>query len=358
MIERLSVFETGLEISPYRQPAMELVQLIHQLKCFQHVPGYRRWHSNCIENAVSVEDMLGALNLSQENFEYLKDNSKLLRHWIPGHSLMSGVQRYVPPLFIRWISSTNGLAAGSTIEDAIIHGFCEVLERWALVLFLRGEHSEYPNVDLNTIEDPEIRDMLTYFNHNDIEVTVKDLTKGGFFPVYAVITRNMALNPRFIGYNTIKAGCHFDANEALKRALTERMQGTSFADERSFGFIDEKEKDLLMPLYLKGICMFDLTEHAKSDTLVPMREFTVKTSAQALDLMRTIAAKLCVDIVVVDHTHPQIKFPVVRVIMPGISDFIGWWQPEKTTLNFLGNIHPEDEIYEGALHRFLNTFKG
>lgn len=355
MIERLCTFETGLEISPFRQLPFEQAQLINDLKRFKHVKGYRWSHNDCVQGCVSVEELLKYVPLTKENFEYLKMNSVLLRDWIPGQSLMDQRIRYVAPLFTRWINSTNGLAAGNEIEEAIIHGFCEIIERWALVHFIRSEHRGYPSVDLNTIEDSEIQDMLAYFESNGIEVTVKDLTQDGQFPVYAIITRNTRLTPKFVGYNTIKAGCHFDANMALKRAFTERMQGTSFEDERAFGFIDKNQTDLLMPLYLQGICMFDLKDHIPGDT-VPMRDFTYECTHDALAGMKNIANILGTDIVVVDHTHPEIKFPVVRVVMPGISDFIPWWEPKKITLNFLGNIMPEDDEYEENLHRFLKTF--
>lgn len=355
MVERLSILETGLEISPYRDVEINDAKLVKRLKTFAHVKGHRWSHQDCFKHVVAIEDLLGAVPLTKENFEYLKNESKLLRDWIPAFSIMEDKTVYIPPLFVRWLSSTNGLAAGNTPEEALIHAFCEIIERWALLHFLRSKDSYAPNVDLNTIDDDDIRSMLVFFEANDVEVVVKDLTQSGMFPVYAIITTNRSLSPNFVGYNTIKAGCHFDTKEALKRAFTERMQGTSFQDERHLGFVNPNETDVLLPLYLKGICPFNLDEF-KSGEEVPFRYTTYSTTGEAFERMKTITSSLNTDMVVVDHTHRQIKFPVLRLIMPKISDFIGWWEPSRINLNFLGNILPKEEEYEKKLFSFLETF--
>jgi YcaO-like protein with predicted kinase domain len=355
MVERLSVLETGLEISPYRDVEIKDAKLVKQLKTFSHVKGHRWSHQDCIKNALPIERMLQSVPFSKENFEYLKNNSKLLRDWIPAFSLMTNEEVYIPPVFVRWLSSTNGLSAGNTIEEAVIHSFCEIIERWSLLNFLRLERSSSPNVDVNTIDDDDIYSMLAYFESNDIEVVIKDLTQNGMFPVYAVITTNRSLSPNFVGYNTIKAGCHFDTKEALKRAFTERMQGTSFQDERHLGFVNPNETDVLMPLYLKGICPFNLNEF-KVGELTPFEHTTYSTTGEAFEQMKTITSSLNTDMIVVNHTHPQIKFPVVRVILPAFSDFVGWWEPSRVSLNFIGNIVPREEEYEKKLFSFLKTF--
>lgn len=355
MIERLSVLETGLEISPYRDIEIEEARLVKRLKSFSHVKGHRWSHQDCIKNVLTAERILQTVPFSKENFDYLKNNSKLLRDWIPAFSIMNNEEIYVPPLFIRWLSSTNGLSSGNTIEEALIHSFCEILERWSLLNFLRFKSSEAPNVDINTIDDDDIYSMLAYFDSNDVEVVIKDLSQNGMFPVYAVITTNRNLSPNFVGYNTIKAGCHFDTKEAIKRAFTERMQGTSFKDERHLGFVDPNETDVLLPLYLKGVCPFNLDKF-KSGESVSFKHTTYSTTGEALDRMKTITSSLKTDMVVVDHTHPQIKFPVVRLIMPAFSDFVGWWEPGRVNLNFIGKILPKEEAYEKNLFNFLKTF--
>jgi YcaO-like protein with predicted kinase domain len=356
MVERLSTLETGLEISPYRLISMDRTHLAYQLKTYQHMKGYQWRHQDSHTRTLQIEELLRAIPFSEENFEYLKDNSKLLRSWISAYSLTKNKEIHIPPMFVRWISSSNGLASGNTIEESIIHAFCEILERYTLLHFIRGKERNFPNVDVNTIKDDDILSMLAYFERNNVEVIIKDLSSNGVFPAFAVITTSMDLSPKFVGYNTIKAGCHFDANEALKRAFTERMQGTSFNNEKRLGFIRGDETDVMLPLYFQGICSFDLKEYHSGDS-VPMPSYTYTSTGEAYKKMELITSVLSSEMIVVDHTHPVMDFPVVRLIMPGISDFIGWWSTEKLTINFMGNIIPEDEKYEDNLFRFLSTFK-
>jgi len=356
MVERLSTLETGLEISPYRLIPMDRTRLAYQLKTYQHMKGYQWRHQDSYTETLQIEELLKAIPFSKENFDYLKDNSKLLRSWVPAYSLTKNKEIHIPPMFVRWISSSNGLASGNTIEEAIIHAFCEILERYTLLHFIRGKERNAPNIDVNTIKDDDILSMLEYFEKNNVEVIIKDLSSNGVFPAFAVITTSMDLSPKFVGYNTIKAGCHLDANEALKRAFTERMQGTSFNSEKRLGFIRGDEVDVMLPLFFQGICSFDLKEYHSGPT-VPMPDYTYSSTGEALKKMEFITSVLSSNMMVVDHTHPIMDVPVVRLIMPGISDFIGWWNTEKLTINFVGNIIPEDEKYEDKLFGFLSTFK-
>lgn len=355
VIERISALEAGLDFPPIQFLFYDGLTLLQRVRSFCHVPGYRWTHEDCIQNAVGVEALLRNIPFSKPDFSTLKDKSRLLRDWIPSVSLISDREYYVPPMFIRWISATNGLASGNTIEEAMIHGFCEVIERWATIFVLRQRIIDIPTIDLNTVNDPSITEIISFFEENEIEVVVKDLSFEQGIPAYGLLTFDKTLDSRFLGYNTLKVGCHFDAKEALRRAFTERVQGTDFTIDRRLGYINRDDQEIFLPLFFKGVCPLNL-EKLKSGPVVPFRNYTYDETDQAISEMKRIADLLKTDLLVVNHTHPVLNFPSVRIVMPGISDFIGWWHPNKVSVKFIGNLDEEKWKYEESLSRFLKSF--
>jgi YcaO-like protein with predicted kinase domain len=358
MVERLSAgMETGIRIGEYRNLYGELGDLLSKVTLFKYVNGYKWTHQNNIQNAVKVESFLKDYKFVPAQYEYLKDSSELLRHWIPGYSLVQDKEVYVPILFVKWISSTNGIAAGNTIEEAIVQGTCEIFERDAMIKSLRFMNKKpCPNIDPDSIDDTTIQDILKYFRDNNIEVVIKDIGQD-IYPVHAVITFNKSISSKHIGYNMMKAGSSFNTIESLTRCFTERMQGTHFEFEASQGVIDSDiGSDKYIPIFFKGICTLDLNRHAKGD-VVKLDNKSINGTKIEIGQCVDIARKLGTDLIFIDHTHPVLNFPVVRMVMPGVSDFIKWWDPTKATLNLIGNLEPEEQRYEEKLKSVLRSFE-
>lgn len=358
ILERLSAgMEIGIEIGPYRQLHGVKGNTLAEITLYKYMKGYQWTHQDNIEYVARIEDFLDNPLYTKEQFDNVKLNSELLRHWVTGYSLVHNREISVPILFVKWISSTNGLASGNTIEEAIVHGACEIFERHATINFLKyPTKNKSLNIEPQSIKDTTIQDMLKFFDKNNIEVVIKDVGQG-IYPVYGIITTSRELTPRHIGYNVFKAGSSFSSIEALTRCFTERMQGTSFDFEETQGMIPEDDSDhKYMPLFFKGVCPMNLDSYKDS----PPAEFkheTVEGTKVEIDKCIEVAKYFNTDLIVINHTHPVFKFPTVRIVMPGISDFMEWWSPEQVNLDFIGNLQPEEELYEAKLMEVLGSFK-
>jgi hypothetical protein len=155
----------------------------------------------------------------------------------------------------------------------------------------------------------------------------------------------------------IKSGCSFNSLEALTRCFTERMQGTNFNFEKEQGMIPQKpDQEMYLPLFFNNMCILNLREYTKTNT-IPFKNECINSTKIEIDECIKIAKKLDTDLIFINHTHPVFNFPVVRVIMPGISDFIKWWNPTKATLNLIGNLEPDESSYEKKLKDILKSFK-
>jgi ribosomal protein S12 methylthiotransferase accessory factor len=126
-----------------------------------------------------------------------------------------------------FLPSTNGLASGNNLLEAIHHGLCEVIERDALALWdhLPFALQERTRLDLRTIDSGVILGLLEEFSRASILATVWDMTSDiGVAAFRAVIYDESAdaLSRPFPA--AFGAGCHPDRVVAIARALTEAAQ--------------------------------------------------------------------------------------------------------------------------------------
>ena len=354
MVERISAgLETGLNIEPYIQLYSHQSEILQKFNTYKYVKGYKWTHQDNIPSVIRVEDLLKNETFEKEDFKFLKMRSELLRHWIPGKSLITEKEIFIPPMFIKWISATNGLASGNTIEEATLHACYEIFERSALISFLRDPSYTAPTIDNASIENKIIKNLIKFFEDYNFDIEIKDISLNGIFPTYTVLFFNKNISPNFIMHSTIKAGASFNNETAIIRCFTERLQGTDIKQEKAEWTLQDTNDYL--PLFFKGICPINLDKYhsKKKITFVPHKENNLTS---AINKCIGIAKLMKTDIVVVDHTHPVLDFPTVRVIMPGLSDFIKWWDPKKVTRNFLGNYNSERENYQDKLFKVINSF--
>ncbi len=151
--------------------------------------------------------------------------------WVMGHDIMNDIEVFVPanavfhPYNSRngiklFRSNTNGLASGNTIEEAVLHGLLEVIERDALSI---AEYTRNPGTEMVLSE----RDGLNYSLKKKIEeagikVKVWLLDSDVDIPtVVAALDDTVLRDPALL---VMGAGSHLSPEIAVTRALTEAAQ--------------------------------------------------------------------------------------------------------------------------------------
>ena len=92
--------------------------------------------------------------------------------WTPVWSLTRGEPRYLPTAFCYFnapqpdgepfcIGDSNGNAAGNTLEEAVLQGFLELVERDAVALWWYNR-VQRPGVDLDSFDDPYLDRLRAY----------------------------------------------------------------------------------------------------------------------------------------------------------------------------------------------------
>ena len=244
-------------------------------------------------------------SLRDERFKYIPTGLLYFFHEAPGKN---------------WISAdSNGCAAGNTLEEAIIQGFLELVERDAYAIWWYNRLRR-PEIDLDKLGDSYIQDLRAQFAAMGRGLWVLDVTSDLGIPVLVAIAHWTEGSREYIDF---AAGAHFDLRIAALRAMTELNQFLAINRVRH-----QTDDDGTDPLPLR--------KHAYVQPLgkAPVRRARFPKFA-SLDRREQVLA--CVklvkrhglDFLVLDQTRPDIEVPVVRVIVPGLRHFYRRFAPGR-----------------------------
>lgn len=245
--------------------------------------------------------------------------------WVRGHDLVTGEEVLVPahavfhplppgspPLFR---TSTNGIASGNTLEEAVFHALGEVIERdaWSIVEATRDAGP--------AIVDPAhstVRGLLERFRKANVPVLLRDITSDIGIPTVAAVAEDPVLrDPALL---VIGMGTHTDPDLAALRALTEVAQSratqihgaredTTTGDLRRAVGYDRARRMNRYWFEAKGEVAADAIPSLGTDDF--LEDIRVM-----LDRLRGVGLERAVG---VDLSRPETGLSVVRVVVPGLE---------------------------------------
>jgi len=253
--------------------------------------------------------------------------------WSPMRSLGSGELRWIPSAYLYleyWGTGeehcrgdSNGLAGGNCLEEAILQGFLELVERDAVAIWWYNRVRR-PAVKLASLEDPYVDRLLEYYRGLGRSLWALDLTTDLEIPAFVALSA-VEDGPReeiVFGF-----GAHLDARIALNRALTEvnQMIPTILRSP-------EERRRQLLPDFEDAIRWWETATLEEHPYLRPSPELDPRgiddfppPEADDLrdDVLECVARADAVgsDTLVHDLTRPDIGFPCARVVVPGLRHF-------------------------------------
>ena len=250
--------------------------------------------------------------------------------WSPVWSLRDGRFKYIPTSQLYFFYSgpaafhadSNGCAAGNTIEEAIVQGFLELVERdaYAIWWYNRLRRAE---VDLSHFNDSYVQDLKAQLAETGRRLWVLDVTSDLGVPTYVAILHWMQNGQENIEFGS---GAHFDPRIAMLRTLTELNQFLSIG-LMGGGTGEKSSLDGVTPLRLA-----DYPFLTPSGTVQPSSGSTaglLDNTRRQVDACVDIAARAGLDFLVLDQTRPDVEVPVVRVIVPGLRHFYRRFGPGR-----------------------------
>jgi bacteriocin biosynthesis cyclodehydratase domain-containing protein len=252
--------------------------------------------------------------------------------WSPVWSLREERFKYLPTSLLYFFyrgpaafhADSNGCAAGNTLEEAIVQGFLELVERdaYAIWWYNRSQRAE---VDLSQFNDSYVRDLHAQFAEAGRRLWVLDVTSDLGVPTYVAILHWMQNGQENIEFGS---GAHFDSRIALLRTLTELNQFLSIG-LMGGGTGEKSSLDRSTPLRLKDHPFLTPSGNAavqpgSGSTFGPLDN----TREQVIACVN-IAKRAGLDFLVLDQTRPDVEVPVVRVIVPGLRHFYRRFAPGR-----------------------------
>jgi len=293
---------------------------------YEWMEGYIYSHQDDLENPLRIEDLLANENhLTDNDIEDIK-NSRMARHWVDGFSIIREETVKVPVNFVAYIHGSNGMAAGNTIEEAMIQATCEIFERHSQIRSIKSEQI-VPSIDSDSIENQNIRDMIKFYSGNNVDVMIKDLSFDGLIPCIGVLFINKNLRTDRLEHRILIPGASFNLEEALARCFTEGMQGreTLLAPrpELDRPLVHRSKVNDYYMLMKCGISPKDISFLDQGETRT-YKNIKIKDVLSEIEEIKKICKVFNTDYILLNYTHPVLDFPVVRVIIPGVSDFLSF----------------------------------
>ena len=291
---------------------------------YEWMEGYVHAHQDDLENPLRIEDLLAnESHLTYKDIEDIK-NSRMARHWVDGFSILRKERVKVPVNFIAYIHGSNGMAAGNTIEEAMIQASCEIFERYAQIQIIKPERI-VPSIDIDSVGNLAIRDMIKFYNGKNVDVMIKDLSLDGLLPSIGVLFINNNLRPDRLEYRILIPGVSFNLEEGLTRCFTESMQGRetllACRPQLDRPVVHRSRVDNFYMLMKCSISLKDIS-FLEQGEIRTYNNIKIKDVLGEIEEIRKICKLFNTDCIILDHTHPVLKFPVVRVIIPRVSDFL------------------------------------
>ena len=265
--------------------------------------------------------------------------------WVAGRDLLAGLDVMIPADLVQSPPSegllrevdTNGLAAGSTLLEAVVHALCEVIERDAqgqLEFFtLFGGQRDLPppiaRVDPETMPD-SAGDWIDKLSRHGLDVTVHHITNDvGVTTFWTLLTDYhfpTGQGPVPIVFSGAGTAPH--AEMALLRSITEAVQsrvGFIQGARDSYNELSTGRRAASRDLRLRQL----LPTKSLPFPEIPSFVFSDLREELAFLLARLSEAGL-ERVIAVDLTRPDLGIPVVRVRVPGLSSFL----VNKRRINF------------------------
>ena len=256
--------------------------------------------------------------------------------WIEGYDLVQSERLWVPLELVSmdatgqlpgagcFQSTSNGLASGNHLLEAVSHAICELVERDATTLWQLGppDRQRATSVDLASVADPVCVGVLSKMAAAGMEVLAWDITSDIGIPAFSALIAEPPGDRARAIFTSMGMGCHPSHHIALLRALTEAAQSrlTLIAGSRDDVFRDEYR-----------------LSRQRLDALRVYRQFTGPNGRRVggpspesetfQDDVRWQVARLVGRgfdrIIVCDLTDPSLGLPVVRVVVPGLESYRG-----------------------------------
>ena len=261
--------------------------------------------------------------------------------WTPVWSLTHCRHKYLPTQLLYYQSQasatcdafycrgcSNGNASGNNLEEAVLQGFFELVERDATALWWYNRLRR-PAVAVESFEEPYLHDLIGNYKSLGREAWALDITSDLAIPAFAAVSRLRSGPEERILFGL---GCHLDARIALQRAFSEMDQMFGMAGGGGEGKLAIEDAETLS--WLKTASLANQPHMAPDGAAAAGRreDYPCLYSSDLIEdigLCRRSVEERGMEVLVLDQTRPDVEMPVAKVIVPGLRHFWARFAPGR-----------------------------
>ena len=200
-------------------------------------PPVRLGSARELDPAIDVErfDMFHPEQRAHAGFGYARLQPESRIGWVQGYSLTRSAPTFIPATLAHRFYEprtaadrfddcpVSGYACGNTLEEAVLGGLCEVVERDALMLCW-SQRLAVPALDLASLRSETVRDALSRFARSPVRLYCADLTTDAGIP--AVLVMMVSDHPRWPAA-AVATAADMSYERAVVKALGELSSGAA-----------------------------------------------------------------------------------------------------------------------------------
>jgi len=338
--------QMGKGATPRQAEASAVMELAERFSFFsfckdpQHffVDTYKNIQDNTIPFemiAQSVHDDSEDLDGSQRIFENIP------LQWTWAFNLTRNQEVLIPFNWFFTINEFNGPSAGNCIEEALLQGICEIVERHVSSLVSHNE-LQVPAINPDSATDPMVLEMLRKYSNAGIKVYLSDFSLDMGIPSIGALAYDPTTFPQKSEI-VWTAGTTPDPEKALSRALTEVAQlagdfntSSNYVASGLPKYTDLREADYII----------NPSKEVDLNVLPNISNNNIKIEVENC---LSALAKKGMEVIVVNTMHPLLEIPAFYTIIPGahfreraLGTSVGMFSAKLIA----ENQNPETAIYE------------
>jgi ribosomal protein S12 methylthiotransferase accessory factor len=215
-------------------------------------------------------------------------------------------------------SNTNGLASGSTMEEAVLHGLMEVIERDALSI---AEFNKNPGREIILIpEDGLVYEIKHKFDAAGIIAKVWLLNHDiGLPTVVCALDDPVLKDPAML---VMGAGSHLKPEIAVSRALTEAAQSRVV---QIHGAREDTDRESVVRTFgyeaMKRLNRYWYQDSDDKVSLSDMDDISADTPAMNINTILEMLRGIVPHAVIANLSSSSINIPVIRAVLPTFEQY-------------------------------------
>lgn len=206
-------------------------------------------------------------------------------------------------------ADSNGNAAGNNLEEAILHGFLEVVERDSVALWWYNQ-ARRPHVGLGSFDEAYFHAIVELYRLLGRQIHVFDISADFPIPTFAAVSRGNDGNGKWL----LGFGAHLDPRIGIARAITEMNQS-----------LGEPTHGKMQRFYIGELldsAFLELCSSSPPKIRVDYSQLDSHDLREDLTTCVELARERGLEILVLDQTRADIGMSAVKVIVPGMRS---WW---------------------------------